>query len=165
VATVDYFLKLDGIPGESRDAKHKGEIDLESFSWGATSQGAAGGGGRGGSVGAGKVSMQDFHFTTRVNKASPMLFLSCATGKHIKQATLTARKAGKEQQEFLVFKFTDILISSYQVGGSEGGPDTPMDQVSFNFGQIEYEYREQKPDGSLAGGTTAGWDVAKNKQL
>ena len=92
MATVDFFLKIDGIAGESRDAKRKGEIDLEAFSWGATNQGAPGGGGGGG---AGKVAMHDFHFTTRVNKASPLLFLSCATGKHLKQAILTARKAGR----------------------------------------------------------------------
>ena len=161
MATVDLFLKIDGIPGESRDAKHKGEIDLEAFSWGATNQGAPGGGGGGG---AGKVTMHDFHFTTRVNKASPLLFLSCATGKHLKQAILTARKAGKEQLEFLVYKFTDILISSYQVAGSEGA-DAPMDQISFNFAQVEYQYREQKADGSPASPIKVGWDVKKNKEL
>ena len=163
MATVDFFLKIDGIAGESRDAKHKGEIDLEAFSWGATNQGAPGGGGGGGG-GAGKVAMHDFHFTTRVNKASPLLFLSCATGKHLKQAILTARKAGKEQLEFLVYKFTDIMISSYQVAGSEGA-DAPMDQISFNFAQVEYQYREQKADGSPGSPIKAGWDVKKNKEL
>jgi len=163
VATVDYFLKIDGIPGESRDAKHKSEIDLMAFSWGATNQGGHGGGGGGG--GSGKVSMQDFQFTTRVNKASPLLFLSCATGKHLKQAILTARKAGKGQQEFLVFKFTDVLISSYQVGGSEAEADAPTDQISFNFAQVQYEYREQKADGSAGTPIKTGWDVKKNKEL
>ena len=32
----DYLLKLEGIKGESLDAKHKDEIEIESFSWGAT---------------------------------------------------------------------------------------------------------------------------------
>jgi len=32
MAGIDYFLKIDGIPGESKNAKHKGEIDLEAFS-------------------------------------------------------------------------------------------------------------------------------------
>ena len=96
------------------DLPHKGEIDLESFSWGETNQGTAAAGGGGG---AGKVSMQDFHFVTRVNKASPVLFLSCASGKHIKEAILTVRKAGKDQQDYLVFKFKDVLVSSYQIGG------------------------------------------------
>ena len=162
VAATDYFLKIDGIPGESKDAKHKGSIDLESFSWGETNV-ASGGRGAGGS--AGKVAMQDFHFTSRVNKASPSLFLACAMGKHIKSAVLTARKAGKGQQEYLVFKFRDLLISSYQIGGAEAAGDVPMDQVSFNFAQIEYEYRPQKEDGSLDAAVKAGWDVKSGKKL
>lgn len=161
MAKIDLFLKMDGILGESADLKHKGEIDLQSFSWGETNQaGPASGGG----AASGKVTMQDFHFVTRVNKASPLLFLSCATGKHIKEAILTARKAGKDQQEFLVFKFSDVLISSYQIGGAEAA-DIPMDQVSFNFGRVDFEYRAQKPDGSLASPVKAGWDVKKSRQV
>ena len=103
---VDYFLKIDGVPGESADAKHKGEIQLESFSWGETGSGGAGAGGGGG---AGKVQMQDLVVTMVVSKASPKLMLACATGKHHKDAVLTARRAGKAQQEFLVFKFKDVV--------------------------------------------------------
>ena len=157
---VDYFLKIDGIAGESTDVKHKGEIELESFSWGETQSARAGGGGGG----AGKVQMQDFNFVMTVNKASPKLILACATGQHLKQATFVARKAGKAQQEFLVYKFTDVLVSSYQTGGS-GGEGLPMDQVSFNFGRIEVEYRSQKPDGSLASPVKAGWDLKSNRAL
>src|SRR5829696_5649875 len=107
MALVDYFLKIDGIPGESGDAKHKDEIQVLSFSFGESQSGtmAFGGGG-----GAGEVQMQDFHFMMNVNKASPKLFLACATGEHIGSAILTARKAGKDQQDYLVIKFTDLLV-------------------------------------------------------
>src|SRR5580765_2343602 len=117
MAAVDYFLKIDGIQGESKAGKHKDEIDIESFSWGETQSGtfAIGGGG-----GSGKVSMQDFHFTMPVNKASPALFLACAQGDHIKNAILTCRKAGRDQQEFLKVTMNDVLVSSFQIGGAEG---------------------------------------------
>jgi type VI secretion system secreted protein Hcp len=159
-AGVDFFLKIDGIQGESRDAKHKGEIDLESFSWGETASTGvpAGGGG-----GAGKVHMEDLHVVMKLNKASPLLFLACATGQHLKQAILTARKAGKAQLEFLVFKFTDLLVSSYHTSGSNDVE--PIDQVAFNFGRIEVEYRPQKADGSLDTPVKAGWDVKSNKKV
>src|SRR5688500_8749826 len=126
MAAVDYFIKLDGINGESADAKHKDEIDVESWSWGETNAGAAG---SGRSAGAGKVSMQDFHFVMRLNRASPALMRACATGEHIKSATLSARKAGKDQQEYLTFKFHDVLVSSYQTAGSEQADVVPTDQV------------------------------------
>ena len=41
MAQVDYFLKIEGVESESTDAKHKGEIELESFSWGETPLGAS----------------------------------------------------------------------------------------------------------------------------
>src|ERR1051325_2158174 len=110
MASFDSFLKIDGIEGESQDSKHKGEIELLSYTWGATQSGtfAAGGGG-----GAGKVNMDDFEFTMHVNKASPKLMLACASGQHIPKAVLTVRKAGTDQQEFLNVVFSDILVSYY----------------------------------------------------
>jgi len=158
----DYLLKLEGIKGEATDAKHKDEIEIESFSWGATQSGtfAAGGGG-----GAGKVSFQDFHFTTRVNVASPNLMLACATGEHIKSAILTVRKAGKDQQEYYLVKMSDNLVSSYQSGGSEGSSSLPVDQFSLNFAKIEFEYKAQKADGSLGAGVKGGWDLKQNVKV
>jgi type VI secretion system secreted protein Hcp len=162
MAAVDYFLKIDGIDGESADDKHKGEIDLESWSWGESQSGTHSGGGGGG---AGKVSMQDFHFVMKINKASPKLALACANGEHIKKAVLVCRKAGKEQQEFLKITLSDLLISSYQTGGSGSSSIVPTDQISLNYAKIEWEYKEQKPDGTLGASVKAGWDVKANKKL
>jgi len=162
MALVDYFLKIDGIDGESADAKHKGEIDIESWSWGESQTGTHSGMGGGG---AGKVSFQDAHFTAKISKASPKLFLVCAGGDHIKKAVLTCRKAGKEQQEFLKITLSDLLVSSYQTGGSAGSSVVPTDQVSLNFSKIEVEYKEQKPDGTLGGAVKAGWDAKANKAV
>jgi type VI secretion system secreted protein Hcp len=162
MAAVDYFLKIEGIDGESADAKHKGEIDLDSWSWGESQGGTMSFGGGGG---AGKVQMQDFHFTMKVNKATPKLIIACASGEHIKKATLTCRKAGKEQQEFLKYMFTDVLISSYQTGGAGNGGVIPTDQIAFNYGKMEVEYKEQKADGSLGGPIKSGWDLKANKKV
>ena len=156
MALVDYFLKVDGVEGESADHKHKNEIQLESFSFGESQGGtmAFGGGG-----GAGKVQMQDFHFVMKASKASPKLFLACAEGEHIKKGVLVCRKAGKEQQEFLKVTMSDLLVSSYQTSGSSHGDEVPTDQVSLNFSKIEFEYKDQKADGTLGGTTKAGYDV------
>jgi type VI secretion system secreted protein Hcp len=162
MAVVDYFLKLDGIDGESTDAKHKGDIELDSWSWGESQTGThhTGGGG-----GAGKVSMQDFHMTMKHNKASPKLFLSCATGTHIKKGVLVCRKAGGEQQEFLTVTLTDLLVSSYQTGGSGHSDIVPVDQVSLNFAKIEMEYKPQDAKGGLGAPIKTGWDLKQNKKV
>jgi type VI secretion system secreted protein Hcp len=155
-----YFLRIDGIAGESADSKHQGEIAVQSFSWAESNTGPVAGGGGGG---AGKVSMQDLHVTAHTSKASPQLLLACATGQHFKAARLVARKASKAQADFLTFSLQDVLVTTYQVGASvEGGP---LDSVSLNFGRIEVEYKEQQADGSLGASTKAGWDVKANKKL
>jgi type VI secretion system secreted protein Hcp len=161
MAQVDYFLKIDGIDGESTDDKHKNEIDVLSWSWGETNSGtqAYGGGG-----GAGKVSMQDYNFVMTYNKASPKLMLACATGDHIASATLVCRKAGGGQQEYLTIKFTDLLISSYQTGGSAGDV-VPVDQISFNYTKIEFEYKPQDEKGAVGAPIKAGYDLKANKKV
>ena len=161
MAAVDYFLKIEGIEGESHDSKHKGSIDIESWSFSEHQAGTHSGGGGGG---AGKVQMGDMVFTSKVSKASPKLFLACATGDHIKKVVLTCRKAGKEQQEFFVWEFHDVLVSSYQTGGSGGSSVVPTDHFNLNFSKIQLEYKEQKPDGTLGAATKAGYDVKANKK-
>src|SRR4029077_5226910 len=158
MAAVDYFLKIDGIQGESKADEHTDEIDIESFSWGETQSGTFAGGGGGGS---GKISMQDFHFTMLLNKASPALFLACAQGDHIKNAILTCRKAGKDQQEFMKLTMNDVLVSSFQIGGAESG--VPTDQISLNFAKIEVEYQEQDATGKLVGSIKKWFDFKTMK--
>ena len=162
MAVADYFLKVDGIEGESQDAKHKSEIDVVSFSWGEAQTGTMSQGGGGG---AGKVQMQDFHFVMKVNKASPKLLLACAGGDHIKQAVLTCRKAGKDQQEFYKITMKDLLVSSYQTGGSTSSDSIPVDQISLNYSSINFDYKEQKVDGTLGGAVSAGWDLKANQKM
>jgi type VI secretion system secreted protein Hcp len=99
----------------------------------------------------------------KLNRASPSLLQACATGQHIKTATLSGRKAGKGQQDYLTFKFRDVLVSSYQTGGSEQADIVPTDQVSFNFAKIEMEYKQQKPDGTFGTGSTFKYDLKANK--
>jgi type VI secretion system secreted protein Hcp len=155
-----YFLKLDGIQGESTDAKHKNEIELVSFSWGVSQSGRGGGAGGGG--GAGRANFSDFNFTMRVNKASPQLFLATASGKHIKEANLSVRRAGKAQLEYLKIKFTDVLVTSFQ---ESAGSDVPDEAVSFNFAKIEVEYTAKGGRGRPSAADQAGWDLQKNLKI
>ena len=151
----NYFLKIDGIPGESHDAKHKDEIDVVSYGWGLThaATAAAGGGG------APRPKFQDFHFTMNVNRSSPPLFLACANGRHIRTAMFTVRKSGGTQVEYLKIKFTDVVVSSFEEGGSGQGTE---ETVGFGFAKIEVDYTPQLPTGAPGAVVEAGWDVKTN---
>lgn len=162
MAQVDYFLKMAPVEGESADAKHKGEIEVESFSWGET---ASAGTGPGGGAAAGKVQAQDLVFVKKVDKSSPVLMIGCATGQHYKTAILSGRKAGAAQQDYLKITLEDVSITSYQVGGSVQTDALPFDQVSLTFTRLEISYKEQKADGSLGAEVKQKFDFATNKKL
>ena len=159
-AAVDMFIKIDTIEGESTDKTHGKEIDVLSWSFGASQSGSMAGGGGG----AGKVSMQDFTFTKSFDKSSPKLFEALATGQHLKEAKLVLRSAGGSQLEYLVITFSDVLISSYSTGGSSGD-DRPTESVSLNFAQIKMSYVEQDAKGSAGAAVEFGWDLKANKKV
>jgi type VI secretion system secreted protein Hcp len=156
MAATDYLLKIDGIDGESKDSKHPNSIELAAFSWGESNSASfaqTGGGG------AGKVAFQDLHCTAVTNKASANLMQDCASGKHRKKAELFVRKQGEKQQDFYVVTLEDVLVSSFQTGG---GGDQPTDNFSLAYAKIKFEYKPQKPDGSLDSGITGEWNIPKN---
>jgi type VI secretion system secreted protein Hcp len=158
---VDIFAKIGDIKGESADAKHKDEIEVLSFSWGVSNPAAGGGGGGGG--GAGKAHFQDLSIVHRIDKATPKLLEACATGKHLPEATITHRKAGKGQQEYLIVKMNDVLITAVTHSGDSGAQGTTSETVSMAFAKIALDYRPQKADGSLDAAVHFGFDVKNNK--
>jgi type VI secretion system secreted protein Hcp len=161
---VDAFLKIETptVAGESTDDKHKGEIEILSYNFGATHNttvGSATGG-----AGSGKTTFQNFTFHHAVDKSSPLLFQACASGTHYAKATLTVRKAGGTQMEYLVVKMETVFVESVSVAGSGMAQEVPTEQVSLAVGQIVFDYKEQKPDGTLGGSVTGGWNVTTNKK-
>ncbi len=162
VVAEQWFLKLDGIEGESTNAAHKNEIDVESWSWGVTQAGSSGFGGGGGS---GKAAFQDMHFVARISKASPKLFLSSATGVHHKVATLSGRRtAGKGKTvDFLKYKLSDVQVTGVQHSDSEAG--TPMEQFSLQYSKLEMSYSPQATSGKLGAAVTANFDLLQNKKI
>ena len=155
----DIFAKIGDIKGESLDSKHKDEIEVLSFSWGVTNTGAKGFGGGGGE---GKATFHDLSFVHNIDKASPVLMQACATGTHVKEATITHRKAGKDQQDYLIVKMNDIIITGVTDGDASG--QAGSETVSLAFLKIDLEYKPQKADGSLDTGIHFTYDLKANKE-
>lgn len=158
---VDYFLKIDGIKGESKDDKHKDEIDILSWSFGVSQAGSFGTGGGGGVA---RANVQDLNLTKYLDKSSPDLYLSCLTGKHIKEATLVCRKAGGDNPlEYLTIKLSDVLVSSVQTGGAGG--ELLQESLSLNFAKINMDYKEQTATGGVGATPKMGYDIKANKKI
>lgn len=164
-AHSDYFLKLGDIKGESQDDKHKGEIDLISFRFGVRQPG--GGATIGAGSGVGKAQFHEFEITKRLDSASAKLMLACATGQHFPEVTLTCRKAGGNQMEYVKIKLEQVLVSGYEtIGGDEGRKDTlPVDTFHLNFAKIHYSYTAQDSSGNPGANTMTGYDLLANKKL
>src|SRR5579883_2371077 len=154
MAQADFFLKIDGVEGESQDDKHPNEIQILSFSFGS---GAVGTG-----SGSSKVNVQDAHFTKYVDKSLPNLFGACCSGKHFPTATVTIRKAGEDPMEYLVYKLSEVFVSSITTSGHEGG-GIAQESVSLNFSKIEMKYWPQKPEGGQGAVVPKTYDLKANK--
>ena len=155
---VDMFIKLDGIKGESRDAKHKGEIDVLAWSWGLSNSGTLHTGGGGG---AGKANFQDISFTKYVDAGSADLALSCANGKHPKSAKLVVRKAGENPLEYIIIELGECLVTSLSTGGS-GGEDRLTENVTLNFEEIHFTYWTQDDKGAKGESSEYKYNIAEN---
>jgi type VI secretion system secreted protein Hcp len=156
----DIFAKIGDIKGESVDAKHKDEVEVLSWSWGVAQSGSIA---PGTGQAQGKANFNDFNFTHLVDKASPVLLKACATGSHLKEATITVRKAGKDQREFLIIKMNDVLITGVHVNNS-GDPAATVEGVTMQFAKVDLEYRPQRPDGTLDAGIHFKYDIVTNKE-
>jgi type VI secretion system secreted protein Hcp len=155
---VDCFLKLDDIKGESVDSKHAGEIDVLSWTWGA-SQSASFQSGTGG--GTAKVNVKDLTVTKLVDRSSPTLMGLCFTGAPVKSAVLSMRKAGGTQMEYINITMEDAVISSTNSANTPG-QEQLTETITMNFARVKFNYTPQKPDGSADAAVKFGYDIAKN---
>ena len=153
---LEMFLKLTGIEGESADPKHKGEIDVLGWSWGLSEPASSPSGG-----GIGKVAIHNITIQKLVDLSSPLLLLSSAQGTHIASGTLTTRRAGADGAEFLLFKMTDVIVTSVAVTATANAAQ-PSESVTLGFAKVEFDYSPTLPDGSLGSEKSFRWDVATN---
>lgn len=157
MAAVDYFLKIEGADGESTDADHKGEIQVESFRWGASAPADV----TTGQI-SGRIQIKDFQFHTRTSNASALLLSGFFQNQVFKKAVLSCRKAGKTQQEYLKITFSGVRVGAYDLEGG-GSELIPKDQVVLRFDKIEFEYRPQRSDGSLGTQVVASYNLQAGK--
>jgi type VI secretion system secreted protein Hcp len=160
----DTFIKIDGIPGESTDDKHKDWIEVLSFHHGMSQPTTATASSAGGGT-AERCEHQDLSIVKLLDKASPKLYEYCSSGKHIKEVTLEMCRASGDKLKYMEVKLEQVIISHVAPGGTSGGSDGfPSEAVSFNYGKIKWTYTQQKrADGSGGGNVTGGWDLTANK--
>jgi type VI secretion system secreted protein Hcp len=149
---IDYFLKLGEIEGESKDSTHQGEIEVDSWAWKTEKSSYHG---------SGASRVQPIIIGTQLSKATPLIVSYHMLNRSIKKAVLTCRKAGGTQQEYFKIILEDVLISAYELSGSDLGNIVPSEHITLNFRKFTFEYREQKANGFLAGTNACSFDLGR----
>ena len=156
-AASNIFLQLDGIAGESIDARHKDQIDILSYSLGLTNP-ANTGSSSGAGTSAGRLACGALVLTKFLDKSSPPLIAAVASGKHIKSGKLSFTATGpKGGVDYYVVSLTDVVVSAVQQSEASGSPKV-TDQVSFSVAKYAFEYQQVQSSGVLGQPQTATVD-------
>jgi type VI secretion system secreted protein Hcp len=163
-AASDYFLKIDGIAGETQTLAMKGAIDVNSFGWGVenpTAIGSATGG-----AGTGKAQFDELTIDKAIDAATPAFFGRLGTGQPYPAAELIVRKAGAgpTAAPYLRYCFTTVFVTDQEQSGSRSD-DAPQETVKFRFGAVSQQYTRQITGPTAPAGTvvSANWSQILNR--
>lgn len=159
-ALTDVFIKIAGVSGESKDSKHRGEVDVVSWSWGTTTSTGRAATAAGNT--ATKPVFDQLTFVKTIDSASPQLLQCATTGKHLSEVLLTVRLAGKTQHEYIRIKLKDVVVSSMKLMGNTDST-VPREEIGLSFAAVEYTVLQMKPDGTAGSPVTATFNFATGK--
>jgi len=155
----DAFIKIDGIPGESKDSNHKDWIEITSFSHKIEQPASSTASSSGGAT-AERVNHGQFHVVHELDRASPLLAQACCKGTHIKEVVIELCRAGGDKVKYAEIRLEQVIVASVEYCG---GGDFPSEIISFSYGKIHWDYVQQgREDGTGGGHITAGWDLTRN---
>lgn len=159
---TDMYLQIEGIEGESTDDNHRDWIDIVSFDSKVsttTSGTVASGGGLTGT----RAEFSELTVGKRIDKATPHLLLYCCSGRHLPTVVIEFCRAMGEKQVYMKYTLEDVIVSA--VGPVTVDCTRQLEQVSFRFGRIEWEYTLTEADGRPGAPVQTGWSLVENKPL
>lgn len=163
VDNTDFYLKIDGINGETQAQGLTGYMRLASFSWGGQNSGKFQAGESSG-LPSGRFTGGDFNFVMKTNSASPQLMSACAKGSSFTTATLVCRKAigGSTPMTYLQVTLTPVLVSKFTTGydpSNNLGDAVVIDNISLNFGKIVVQYMPATNQGTTGPAVEGGYNL------
>jgi type VI secretion system secreted protein Hcp len=162
-------VNVPGIEGESTDAGHAGWIEVLAVHHSAQQPAATSHSGVGGRSGR-RAEFSDFTIVKEIDKATPNLHLYCAKGEHIPDLVIEFTMVEPVTSNKVVYKkvmLKDVVVSAFTpvMSYRSNGEFTHLEEISFRYGQIEWEYTPYDAQGNPGPTVTAGWSLAENKAL
>jgi len=155
---TDMYLWIDGVPGESTDDRHRDWIEIVSFD---SKVSMAGSEATSGGSSAPVVEFSEMTVGKVIDKATPLLHRHCCSGRYFPSVVIELCRAMGEKQVYMKYTLTNVIVSS--VGPVTVTPTSQLEQVSFRFGRIEWEYTLTDPDGKPGSTVREGWDLEMNR--
>lgn len=149
------YLKIDKIPGEAKDNEHKDWINLLSFKQGVSTNTSSASSGR---ATRGNAEFKEMTVTKSVDKATPLLLQKCAAGEVQPEVIMSITSANG--RDFYTIRLTDVIISSITSSAECNPRCVTMEEVSFSYSRIAWEYSAN--DGTKV---QSGYDIKANRKL
>ncbi len=162
----DGYLKIEGINGESTDSNHPQWVEIVSFRHDVSQPAGSATSRVGGRTGA-RVNIADFTISKVLDISTPLLHRYCCDGTHVGTVMIELCEAGGEAHMYMRWTLTDAIISSVKPSGvaNEEVFARPIEEVSFNFGTIQWEYVPMTHAGKPGSGIIHGWSLVENKRM
>lgn len=158
-AVADIFLQLDGIKGESQDAKFKDAIDVLSYTQSFRNNATIGGGGGGPGL---KVTCGAVTILKNVDTSSPKLIETLARGSHVPKGVLSFRTTGKDLIVYYKVTMTDVLVTAVDQTDNPD-PGKIVEKVTLQPAKFKFEYTPQDAKGSAGPTVEFGYDCTTNR--
>jgi len=159
--STSIHIKIPTITGQSEITGHEAQLEVLSFSHGASipAMGHVSNKDRT----AGHANFQDLAITRYSDSATPQLMQALSGGTVLHGDTvLTIARSDKDTSlPLFVITLTDVIVSSLSYGGSGGG-DVPVETITLNYTKIKMEYSVQKSEGGKEGVTPFQFNLATN---
>ena len=158
----DTFIKVEGIEGESSDARHVGWIEAFNFKIALGQKASATASSAGGAT-AERADFQPLYFTMPMDRSSPKLAQACADGTHIDEVLVEVCRAGGDRVAFMTYRLRNCIIKKvFTIGDG----NFPMESVTIDYGRIQWAYtRQNRSGGGSSGQVATGWNREKNCRL
>lgn len=161
--SLQIFMKIDNVPGESKNYDYPGWSEVLSLNWGMTSNRRT--------VLPGtddRTSMNEISVVKRLGADSAAIRSLFAAGSTIPTVELSITPVVGQREakaKYLAVSMTDVVIKSIVTGG--GIEDSFFkEHVTLLFEKVRFEYNRNSPATRTAEGTSEdfcfGWDVAVN---
>lgn len=163
--SVDIFIKIDGVDGESTDKEHVGWVEIQNISTGITlpfsnsSYSATGGGGN-----TGRADFDYITFSKFMDKSSVKMQEICGTGETQPKAEIHFCQAGdgKKKHTYMTYIIEKVVIANYSVSASKHDVDRPMESISLAYGIVDMKYTPLKDDGAKDADVTFKYSLIDN---